>query len=141
MRCRWTCLMVCLWLAPELAFAGTFHIDERYSDLQLAFKQSSQGLIPDRIPAEMYCHTLTDPSILSSDLQRAGFHTLTMFALHTPDSLFDENNDYVKALLVKRLLSQLNAYFLDPIEECLAKAADGTFCLEIKSPLEIEAEI
>jgi phytoene dehydrogenase-like protein len=126
---------------PELAFAGTFHLDERYSDLQLAFKQSSQGQIPDRIPAEMYCHTLTDPSILSPKLQREGFHTLTMFALHTPASLFDTNHDEVKDVIVAKLLSQLNEYLLDPIEECLATAEDGSWCLEAKSPLELEVEI
>ena len=126
---------------PRLAFDGTFHFDERYSDLQLAFKQSKNGEIPDRIPAEMYCHTLTDPSILSPQLQDAGYQTLTLFALHTPASLFDSNHDEVKAEIGKRLFAQLNQYLVDPIETCLAIAKDGTPCIEIKSPQEIEKEI
>jgi phytoene dehydrogenase-like protein len=126
---------------PLLAFAGTFHFDERYSDLQLAFRQSANGEIPDRIPAEMYCHTLSDPSILSRQLQDAGYQTLTLFALHTPASLFDSNHDEVKAEIGKRLLAQLNEYLVDPIETCLAIAKDGTPCIEIKSPQEIEKEI
>jgi phytoene dehydrogenase-like protein len=126
---------------PEKAFAGTFHFDEKYSQLQLAYQQSSSGQIPDRIPAEMYCHTLTDSSILSGPMVEAGFHTLTLFAIHTPAALFDEDHDRTKAIITSKLLSQLNEYLLDPIEECLAVAADGSFCIEAKSPLEIEKEI
>jgi len=126
---------------PRIAFAGTFHFDEKYSDLQKAFAQSSAGVIPDRIPAEMYCHTLTDTSILSADLVAAGFHTLTLFGIHTPASLFDADHDDVKAEVLRRLFSQLNDYLLDPIEECLARAADGSLCIEIKSPHELEHDV
>lgn len=111
---------------PRLAFAGTFHIDERYTDLQLAYQQSSRGQIPDRIPAEMYCHTLTDSSILSPKLNELGYQTLTLFALHTPASLFEGRNFDVKRVIEERLLKQLNVYLQDPIENCLAVAADGS---------------
>jgi len=40
--------------------------------------------LPERIPCEVYCHTLTDPSILSPELQAKGFHTMTLFGLDTP---------------------------------------------------------
>ena len=126
---------------PRIAFAGTFHFDEKYSDLQKAYAQSAAGIIPDRIPAEMYCHTLTDTSILSPELVAAGFQTLTLFGIHTPASLFDQNHDAVKAEVLKRLLAQLNEYLLDPIEECLAVAADGSLCIEIKSPQELERDV
>ena len=126
---------------PKLAFAGTFHIDERYSDLQLAYEQSSKGQIPDRIPAEMYCHTLTDSSILSPTLNDLGYQTLTLFALHTPASLFDGRNEEVKRVIEEKLLSQLNRYLQDPIEECLAIATDGSLCIETKSPLDLEKEL
>jgi len=126
---------------PRIAFAGTFHFDEKYSDLQKAYAQARVGQIPDRIPAEMYCHTLTDTSILSSELAASGFHTLTLFGIHTPASLFDKEHDRVKAEILRRLLSQLNEYLVDPIEECLARAANGSLCIEIKSPLELERDI
>ena len=126
---------------PEKAFAGTFHFDEKYSQLQLAYQQSASGQIPDRIPAEMYCHTLTDSSILSTAMVEAGFHTLTLFAMHTPAALFDQDHDTTKGIITSKLLSQLNEYLLDPIEECLAVAAEGSLCIEAKSPLEIEKEI
>ncbi|MBI3428596.1 MAG: NAD(P)/FAD-dependent oxidoreductase [Actinobacteria bacterium] len=126
---------------PRLAFAGTFHIDERYSDLQLAYQQSSRDQIPDRIPAEMYCHTLTDSSILSPELNELGYQTLTLFALHTPAPLFEGRNIEVKRVIEEKLLNQLNRYLQDPIEECLAIAADGSLCIETKSPLDLEKEL
>jgi phytoene dehydrogenase-like protein len=124
-----------------IAFAGTFHFDERYSDLQLAYAQSAAGKVPDRIPAEMYCHTLTDNSILSDELNAQGYHTLTLFGIHTPASLFDKNEVAVKKEITEKLFAQLNRYLIDPIEECFAVANDGSLCFEIKSPLELEKEI
>ena len=48
---------------PKLAFAGTFHINERYSQLESAYQSAHSGNIPTDLPLEMYCHTLTDPTI------------------------------------------------------------------------------
>jgi len=126
---------------PQLAFAGTFHFDESYSECNTAYRQALDGQIPDRIPAEMYCHTLTDSSILAPELVAAGYQTLTLFALHTPAALFDHDNEGVKAEMVRRLLAQLNNYLVDPIEECLAIARDGSLCIEAKSPLDLEESI
>lgn len=125
----------------KLAFAGTFHFDERYSDFQLAYDQAVAGKIPDIIPAEMYCHTLSDSSILGADLVARGFQTLTLFGMHTPATLFEKDNSGSKAIILDRLLNQLNQYLIDPIESCLAKNSDGSLCIEIKSPLDLEAEI
>ncbi|NDA82591.1 MAG: NAD(P)/FAD-dependent oxidoreductase [Actinobacteria bacterium] len=126
---------------PELAFAGTFHIDESYEQLELAFRQAKSGRIPEVIPSEMYCHTLTDPSILSESMQAAGNHTLTLFALHTPASLFDHNHDGVKKEVMSRILRGLNAYLAEPIEEVLLNDKSGNPCLEVKTPQELEKEI
>ena len=35
--------------------------------------------MPEPLPLEMYCHTLTDPTILSAELNAKGFETLTLF--------------------------------------------------------------
>ncbi len=126
---------------PKVAFSGTFHFDESYSDLQRAYAQSSAGEIPEVVPAEMYCHTLTDTSILSDELVAAGYHTLTLFGLHTPASLFDKDNEGVKKEITARLFRQLNRYLLDPIEDCLAVNSDGTLCVETKSPLDLEESV
>ena len=126
---------------PRQAFAGTFHIDESFEELQHAYRQAAAGKLPERIPAEIYCHTLTDPSILSPDLVEAGYQTLTLFALHTPYRLFIDDNDGTKLIAKERLLRQLNAYLIDPIEECLATDAHGQLAIEVKSPLDLEREI
>ncbi len=126
---------------PKDAFAGTFHIDESFDQLQQAFITASAGSLPDSIPAEIYCHTLTDPSILAPELVAAGYHTLTLFALHTPYRLFVEENDKVKDEVRRRLLRQINSYLVEPIEECLARDAHGNLAIEIKSPVDLEEEI
>ena len=89
----------------------------------------------------MYCHTLTDSSILSPELTSAGYQTLTLFGIHTPASLFDKDNEGMKREITSRLFKQLNNYLLDPIEECLALNSDGTLCVETKSPLDLEESI
>jgi phytoene dehydrogenase-like protein len=126
---------------PKLAFAGTFHFDERYSDFQRAYEEAVAGEIPKKVPAEMYCHTLSDTSILGIDLVSKGYQTLTLFGMHTPAKLFENDNSGTKAVILERLLHQLNQYLLDPIETCIAKNSDGSFCIEIKSPLDLEEEI
>ena len=40
--------------------------------------------MPQPLPLEMYCHTLTDPSILSAELIAKGFHTLTIWKKTSP---------------------------------------------------------
>ena len=42
---------------------------------------------PTRCPCEIYCHSLTDPSILCPSCRRVGAQTLTVFGLHVPDRL------------------------------------------------------
>lgn len=126
---------------PRIAFAGTFHIDESYSQLEKAYQQAKVGQIPDEIPAEMYCHTLTDRSILSPELQKSNIQTLTVFVLHTPASLFESNHDQVKAKITEKVLSGLNKYLKEPIEGFILKDSAGKPCIEVKTPQELEAEI
>jgi len=94
---------------PKKAFAGTFHINESYVQLEDAYATAKNGHIPEHAPSEMYCHTLTDPSILSEDLASKGFHTLTLFGLHTPAELFEKDNAHAKSIAQKRCLDALNA--------------------------------
>lgn len=126
---------------PRLAFAGTFHVNESFSQLQTAYSRASNGEMPDPLPLEMYCHTLTDSTILSADLNEKGFHTLTLFGLHTPAQLFDADPERAKALAKERAISSLNQYLLDPIESVLAPCSGGSLAIEVKSPLDLEKDI
>jgi phytoene dehydrogenase-like protein len=126
---------------PKRAFSGTFHINESYLELEAAYVTAKNGAIAEHAPSEMYCHTLTDPSILSDELASKGFHTLTLFGLHTPAELFEKDNNEAKKLAAKRCLDALNSYLLDPIESVLAVNSDGSVCIEVKSPLDLERDV
>ena len=89
----------------------------------------------------MYCHTLTDDSILSPELRDKGFHTLTLFALHLPATLFDDNHEQVKQEVVKRTLAGLNDYLLHPIDHYLAVDSNGAPCIEVKTTQELESAL
>ena len=123
------------------AFVGTLHINESFAQLERAYQQAKAGSLPDELPLEMYCHSLTDNSILSDELNQQGFHTLTIFALHTPAKLFDTDHEKVKELAKQRALATLNQYLVDPIENHLATDANGQLCIEVKSPIDLENEI
>jgi phytoene dehydrogenase-like protein len=126
---------------PRVAFAGTFHINESYAQLETAYTEARAGRMPQPLPLELYCHTLTDSTILSPELAAKGFHTLTLFGLHTPAKLFDADPEGTKALAKERALASLNEYLLDPIESVLAPCRDGALAIEVKSPLDLEKDI
>ena len=126
---------------PKLAFAGTLHLNESFKELERAYDQAAIGNIPDVIPAEMYCHTLTDPTILSSELQAEGFQTLTLFGLHTPATAFEESNKATTKLVLEKAIAGLNKYLAEPLEDVLATSKDGKYCIEAKSPLDLEADL
>ncbi|HEY0457466.1 MAG TPA: FAD-dependent oxidoreductase, partial [Verrucomicrobiae bacterium] len=123
------------------AFAGTFHIDEGYEQMKTSYQQAAGGQLPDRIPCEIYCHTLTDNTILSPELRQRGFHTLTLFALDTPWRLFTGNNSRMRDVAVGRCLAGLNNWLAEPIEECLARSQSGEYCIESKTPVDLEREL
>ena len=89
-------------VTPEQAFGGTFHINETLSQLDSAYARAAAGDIPDPLPCEIYCHSLTDPSILSPELRESGAQTLTVFGLHTPHSLLSGNDPDVDAVQTDR---------------------------------------
>ena len=123
------------------AFVGTLHINESFNQLEKAYQQAKSGVFPDELPLEMYCHTLSDPSILSDELIRQGYHTLTIFGIHTPAKLFEKQPSEVKEIAKERALAALNQYLEKPIQNHLAKDSNGDLCIEIKSPLDLEQEI
>ncbi|MFF7193490.1 phytoene desaturase family protein [Streptomyces sp. NPDC008079] len=126
---------------PREAFAGTFHIAEGYEQLATAYEQAAAGRLPDAPPSEIYCHSLTDPSILSPELAGRGVHTLTLFGLHTPARLFAADPAGAKDALLEATLAQLDAVLAEPLADCLLLDGDGRPCLEAKSPLDLEREV
>jgi phytoene dehydrogenase-like protein len=129
-------------VAARDAFAGTFHVNEGYDQLQRAHGQALAGRIPTAPPCELYCHTLTDPSILSPELRSAGAQTLTLFGLHMPARLFRGGSAAAaKATAVHATLRSVDSVLAEPLEDCLWRAPDGTPCLEAVTPPELEASL
>ena len=127
--------------AETEAFCGTFHIDEGYEQMNLSYEQARSGSLPTGIPSEVYCHTLTDDSILSPKLRARGYHTMTLFGLDTPWSLFERTNELTRAEAERRFLAGLNQWLAEPLEDCLARASDGSLCLESKTPVDLEKSL
>ena len=121
---------------PHDAFNGTFHINESYAQLEAAYQVASRGTLPDPIPAEIYCHSLTDPSILSADLRAAGAQTLTVFALHTPHRLFTDGG-VTREDALAGVLRSLNSVLAEPIEDLLWTDAQGRPCIEVNTTVDI----
>ncbi|KAB8163000.1 FAD-dependent oxidoreductase [Streptomyces sp. 3MP-14] len=129
---------------PREAFAGTFHVAEGYGELETAYRQAAAGRLPAVPPSEVYCHSLTDPSILSPELAASGHHTMTLFGLHTPARLFAgdaEQQRRVRERLLADTLAALDARLAEPVGDCLAVDEEGRPCLEAKTPLDLEREL
>lgn len=127
---------------PAAAFGGTFHVNQLYSQLETAYRSAGAGQIPDPLPSEIYCHSLSDPSILSPELVCSGVHTLTVFALHTPDRLLTaETNDAMRDRLQRAVLDSLDSVLGERIEDLLLTDTAGRPCIETKTTLDLEAAL
>jgi phytoene dehydrogenase-like protein len=125
---------------PREAFAGTFHVTESFDQLEAAYAEAAAGRLPSQPPSEIYCHSLSDPSILGEELVREGYQTLTLFGLHTPARLFDGSGDE-KARLLAATVAQLDRYLAEPLADCLATDGDGAPCIEAKTPVDLERDL
>jgi phytoene dehydrogenase-like protein len=126
-------------VAPEAAFAGTFHINETLTQLDAAYETAAGGGIPSPLPAEIYCHSLTDPSILSADLQRSGAQTLTLFGLQVPHRLTaDADPDILRAALLDAAQHSLDSVLAEPIADCIFETPDGELCVEARTTSDLE---
>jgi phytoene dehydrogenase-like protein len=123
------------------AFCGTFHSSEGYGEMNASYQQASQGQLPDKLPCEVYCHTLTDDSILGPELRRQGFQTMTLFGIDTPWRLFEKENEETRRKAEQKFLESINQWLDEPLEDCLALATDGSPCIESKSPVDIEESL
>lgn len=129
-------------VAPEHAFAGTFHINELGSQLADAYTNASGGILPDPLPCEIYCHTLSDRSILGPELADTDAQTLTVFGLHVPDRLVDRyGNDELRDLLRGAVLASLDSVLAEPIADVIATDGAGRPCIEVKTTRDLEDDL
>jgi phytoene dehydrogenase-like protein len=128
-------------ISPDVAFAGTLHLHQSYSELATAHAAATAGRLPDPLPCEVYCHSLTDPTILDPQLAAAGWHTLTLFGMHTPARLFDAEPDVARDAARTAALRSLQDVLAEPLEDCLATDANGQACIEVMTPRDVEAAV
>jgi phytoene dehydrogenase-like protein len=124
-------------VTPEQAFGGTFHINETWTQLDAAYQQAAAGVLPDPLPCEIYCHSLTDPSILSPQVRESGAATLTVFGLHTPHPEFGDARDG----LTDAVLASLNSVLAEPIQEVLMTDTSGRPCIETTTTADLEQRL
>jgi phytoene dehydrogenase-like protein len=95
--------------------------------------------VPDPLPCEIYCHSLTDPTILSEELRASGAQTLTVFGLHTPHRLVaGADPDRMRDTLTSAVLNSLNSVLAEPIQDVLMEDSSGRLCIEAKTTMDLE---
>ena len=128
-------------ISPKRAFAGTFHVNETAAQLRKAYEMAAAGSIPEVVPCEAYCHSLTDPSILGPELRAAGAQTMTVFALQMPARLFAKDPQAARAAALAATLRSLDSVLGEPVEDCLLHDSEGRPCIEVRSPLDLQQEL
>jgi phytoene dehydrogenase-like protein len=114
---------------PAVAFAGTLHLGESMTELESAYEEAARGVLPDHAAGELYCHTLTDRSILGPELAGTDAQTLTYFGLHTPYDLLPDEASADQAYA--QFLEAIDAHLAEPIEPLIIG-------VEHKTPAQIE---
>ncbi len=116
---------------PRVAFAGTFHLNETMTQVEELHAAATRGESPFA-SGELYCHTLTDRSILGPDLVDTEAQTLTYFGLHQPyANLLDAA---AGEAAYRQFVAALDTYLAEPIEPLVLG-------VEHKTPLQVEAEL
>ena len=113
------------------------HLEEGFWDLEAAYATTAAGNLPAVVPGEVYCHSLTDPSILNG--HRGA--TLTLFGLHTPSNCSAPTRSGARNRAAEAALIALQRQLAEPLLDCLARDADGQPCLDISSPLDLENQL
>jgi len=126
---------------PAAAFAGTLHVNEGFAQLQAAYAAADAGALPDPLPLEMYCHSLTDRSILGGGLADSAVQTLTAFALHLPARLFRPDNAAARDTALAAVMASIDTVLDEPLHDVLLRDPDGRPCLEVRTPLDLEQDL
>ena len=129
-------------VAPEAAFAGTFHVNETMTQLDSAHAQAVAGSVPSPLPAEIYCHSLTDPSILGRGLRAEGAQTLTLFGLQVPHRLIAGADAAAsRAAQLAAAQRSLDSVLAEPIADVVYEAPDGSPCIEARTTADLESSL
>lgn len=123
-------------VSPGAAFAGTFHINETMSQLDDAYATAAGGGIPSPLPAEIYCHSLTDPTILGPQLRASGAQTLTLFGLQVPHRLVAAGAGREQLLAAAE--QSLDAVLGEPLRPLLYETPEGEPCIEARTTADLE---
>ncbi|MFP5335780.1 MAG: phytoene desaturase family protein [Actinomycetes bacterium] len=126
---------------PAAAFSGTFHVNESMSQLEAAYRQAGTEQIPSLPPCEIYCHSLSDHTVLGPELRAAGAQTLTLFGLHMPARLFRDDNESAREQALAATLRSLDSVLAEPVEDVLWTDAQGRPCLEARTPVDLEHSV
>jgi phytoene dehydrogenase-like protein len=117
---------------PAVAFAGTFHLGESMSELETAHRQAASGALPQHATGELYCHTLTDRSILGPELSATDAHTLTYFGLHTPYEVLPDAAAADRAYA--QFIAAIDEHLDEPLEPLI-------LAVEHKTPAQLESAL
>jgi phytoene dehydrogenase-like protein len=123
------------------AFAGTFHVNESLTQLEAAYLDAAAGRIPALPPCEVYCHTLTDRSILGPALAGTEAQTMTVFGLHMPAALFQGDNETRRAQALAATVRSLDSVLAEPIEPLLLRDVEGSPCVDVHTPVDLEHDL
>jgi phytoene dehydrogenase-like protein len=112
------------------------------TQLDDAYAVAASGGIPNPLPAEIYCHSLTDPSILGARLRAEGAQTLTLFGLQVPHRLVaEQDRDAARTALLEVATRSLDSVLAEPIANCVYEAPDGTPCVEARTTADLEQSL
>jgi phytoene dehydrogenase-like protein len=130
---------------PAVAFAGTFHVHESMSELQDNFLVARSGRVPPIASCEIYCHTLSDRSVLGPELAASDAQTFTLFGLHTPARLFSgrsrERQRRRRDEALRAAIGALDSVLAEPLSDVLARDVNGEPCVEARTPADLEREL
>jgi phytoene dehydrogenase-like protein len=123
-------------VVPSTAFSGTLHINERASQLERAWQQAESGTFPSPIPCEVYCHSLTDPSVIGALPDGANAHVVSLFALQTPARLFSDPA-LTSQVALERCLASFQEVLAEPLDDCILRTPAGDPCIEVHTPTQL----
>lgn len=119
---------------PAVAFAGTLHVNEGADQLDRAWENATAGSLPSPVPCEVYCHSLTDRSVIGPQLRDdPHIHSLGLFALQTPGRLFDDNQVSPEAAQ-EACLASFQEVLAEPLDDCILRTPAGKPCVEVHTP-------
>ena len=74
-------------------------------------------------------------------LRATGHQTLTAFGLHMPARLFVADPEGARAAALAATLRSIDSVLAEPLADCLARDERGEPCLEVRSPVDLEADV